>query len=121
MNQIPDHDWSEIEIYKFEFEYIKYISTLCTGSILLVVTFIEKLFKKPEWKICIAVALCSFLLSTIICAFSQACIIEKASERESIERRDKVQNLTIGLIFSSLLSYLIGVSSLVVFGLKNLF
>lgn len=44
MNRIPNHDWSEIEIYKLEFEHIKYISTLCTASILFVVTFIEKLF-----------------------------------------------------------------------------
>lgn len=121
MNKIPDYDWSEIEIYKFEFEYIKYITTLCTASILLVVTFIEKLFKNPEWKICVAIALCSFLLSSIICAFSQACIIEKVSEKENLERRNKVQKLTIGLIFFSLLSYLVGVTCLVLFGLKNLF
>lgn len=121
MNNIPNNDWSEIEIYKFEFEYLKYLTTICTGSILIVITFMEKLFKNPEYKPLIAIALCSFLLSTIVCAISQACIIEKISEKKNLAWRDKIQKWTIGLILFALLSYLIGVVSLVSFGLKNLF
>ena len=114
-------DWSEIEIYKLEFEYLKYITTICTGSVLVVITFLEKLFQNPEWKAAIAVSLCSFLLSIIICAFSQASIIEKASEKNDLSWRNKVQKFTVGLIFSALITFLVGVISLVVFGLKNLF
>lgn len=121
MNENNICDWSEIEIYKLEFEYIKYITTICTGSILLVVTFSDKLFQKPEWKTALAISLCSFLLSIIICAFSQASIIEKVSEKNNLSWRDKVQRITIGLIFSALGTYLVGVISLVCFGLKNLF
>lgn len=114
-------DWSEIEIYKLEFEYLKYITTICTGSILLVITFLDKLFEKPELKTAIAISLCSFLVSIIICAFTMASIIEKASEKNDLSWRNKVQKFTIGLIFTALGAYLVGVVSLVWFGLKNLF
>lgn len=120
-DKTPKTDWSEIEIYKLEFEYLKYLTTISTGSILLLVAFLDKIFKQPECKSAIAVSLICFLLSIILCAISQATIIEKASEKENLEWRDKIQNMTVGLFLFALLSYVTGVISLVVFGLKNLF
>jgi len=117
----PNADWSEIEIYKLEFEYLKHLTTISTGSILLLVAFLDKIFTRPECKTAIAVSLISFLLSIILCAISQATIIEKASEKDNLTWRNKIQNLTVGLFLFALLSYVIGVISLVVFGLNNLF
>ena len=117
----PKADWSEIEIYKLEFEYLKHLTTISTGSILLLVAFLDKIFTQPKCKSAIAVSLISFLLSIILCAISQATIIEKASEKDNLSWRNKIQNLTVGLFLFALLSYVIGVISLVVFGLKNLY
>ena len=117
----PNADWSEIEIYKLEFEYLKHLTTISTGSILLLVAFLDKIFTRPECKSAIAISLISFLLSIILCAISQATIIEKASEKDNLTWRNKIQNLTVGLFLFALFSYVIGVISLVVFGLKNLF
>jgi len=117
----PKADWSEIEIYKLEFEYLKHLTTISTGSILLLVAFLDKIFTQAKCKSAIAVSLISFLLSIILCAISQATIIEKASEKDNLTWRNKIQNLTVGLFLFALLSYVIGVISLVAFGLKNLF
>ncbi len=114
-------DWSEIEIYKIEFDYLKHLTTVCTGSILLVVAFLEKLFKQPEWKMFVAIALCCFVMSIILCAVAQVAIIDKISEKESILIRNKVQDFTTDLLLSALLLYITGCISLVLFGLKNLF
>lgn len=117
----PEINWNELDIYKMEFEYLKYLTTISTGSILLIVAFLEKLFAQPEWKPAIALALCSFVLSIALCAFSQATIIDKVSEKKSIDVRSSVQKWTIGLLLLALFSYVIGIVSLVAFGLKNLF
>lgn len=114
-------DWSEIEVYWIEFEYLKHLTTISTGSILLIVAFLEKIFQNPEAKYLVAIALCCFVLSISLCAFSQLTIIEKASERSNLILVKKVQNWTVGLLFAALISYVIGVISLVIFGLKNLF
>ena len=116
-----EKDWSEIEIYKIEFEYLKHLTTICTGSILLIVAFLEKLFNQPQWKPAVAIALCCFVVSISLCTISQLTIIDKASEKKSIKLRGTVQNWTIGLLLSALISYLIGIVCLVAFGLKNLF
>lgn len=114
-------EWNELEIYKLEFEYLKHLTTICTGSILLIVAFLEKLFLQPKWKTLIALALIFFVISISLCAFSQLTIIDKASEKKSIELRNKVQHWTIGLLLAALIAYVIGILCLVVFGIKNLF
>ena len=116
-----DVNWSEIEIYRIEFDYLKHLTTICTGSILLVVAFLEKLFNKPEWKCSVAIALVAFLLSIILCAFAQLLIIEKVSERKNINHRKTIQNWTIAFLLSALASYVLGIFFLAAFGLKNLF
>lgn len=122
MNNItPKADWSELEVYKIEFEYLKHLTTISTGSVLLIVAFLEKLFKHPESKYLIAISLCCFIGSISFCAFSQLTIIEKASEKININIIKTVQNWTIGLLLIALILYVIGIVSLVVFGLKNLF
>lgn len=114
-------EWNELEIYKIEFEFLKHLTTICTGSILLIVAFLEKLFIQPEWKSFVAVALCSFVASISLCAFSQVTIIDKASENKNFKLRESVQTWTVGLLLLALLCYVIGIICLVAFGLKNLF
>ncbi len=116
-----EREWSELEIYKFEFEFLKHLTTICTGSILLIVAFLEKLFKQPEWKALVAVALCFFVASITLCAFSQVTIIDKASENKNFGLRESVQAWTIGLLLLALFCYVVGIVFLVAFGLKNLF
>ena len=40
----------EAEFRKLWSDYLKHLTTLSTGSILLIATFLEKLFSQPRWK-----------------------------------------------------------------------
>jgi len=116
----PIVDWSEIEIYKIEFDYLKHLTTICTGSILLIIAFLEKLFTSPQWKPLIAFALVAFLIAIALCAFSMLTILDKVSEKKSKKTRDSAESLTIGLLLIALIFYVLGIMSLVAFGVKNI-
>ena len=55
----------DIEHTKLFNDYIKHLNTLSTGSILLLVTFLEKIFTNPHYKWLVIVSLICFLLSVI--------------------------------------------------------
>ena len=46
-------------------EYLKHFTTLSTGSILLLATFLEKIIKMPKSTVLITVAIICFLLSIL--------------------------------------------------------
>jgi hypothetical protein len=117
-----DHisNWNEIDIYNIEFEYLKHLTTVSTGAILLIIAFLEKIFKQPRCTTAVSVSLVCFMSTIILCAIAQASIIEKASEKESIGWRNRVQNLTTSILLLALSSFVVGMISLVVFGLKNM-
>ncbi len=113
---------TDIEITKLFNDYIKHLNTLSTGSIVLLVTFLEKLFSQPEAKFLIAVSLISFLISIIggisvktvftFVAFNQS------DEDDVSERANSLRGIGIILLW---LGFLIGISSLALFGILNLF
>jgi hypothetical protein len=45
-----DSIMQQIERYKSIAEYLRHITALSTGSIVLISTFLEKLFPQPQWK-----------------------------------------------------------------------
>jgi hypothetical protein len=53
--------------YQQEQDYLKHLTTLNTGSILIVATFLEKLFEQPKWNVLVGVSLVSFIVSIIGC------------------------------------------------------
>jgi hypothetical protein len=108
-----------IEAYKMAFDYVKHISTLCTGSILLIAGLLEKLFSNPEWKICVAISLIAFLLAIVSSIVAQAGIIEMIDKEETI---GKWAWPTAGFgIVGMYLFFLTGLTSFLLFALKNLF
>lgn len=108
-----------IEAYTTVFDYLKHLTTLSTGSILLIVAFLEKLFTKPECKACVVVSLCGFVGSILACLVSQAGVIEQ------IDSRHGVASWAHPLAFWSLVvawaAFLTGIISLTVFAIVNLY
>lgn len=108
-----------IEAYTTAFDYLKHISSLCTGSILLIMAFLEKLFKNPEWKFCIAISIVSFLISVIASVAAQASVIEQ------IDHPDRVGKWSLPLMNWSFIGvwffFLLGLISLTIFALVNLY
>jgi flagellar biosynthesis protein FlhB len=55
------------ESLKLRYDSYKHLTTLNAGSILLITTFLEKLFVSPKWKGLVGVALGMFVISIILC------------------------------------------------------
>lgn len=108
-----------VEVYTTAVDYCKHIASLSTGSILLIVAFLEKLFDKPEWKFCIVISLISFVVTIFGTLAAQAGVIEHITSPEDVGKWAKyavLWGLICGLSF-----FMIGLISLVVFAFKNLY
>ncbi len=110
----------ELASYQQEQDFLKHLTTLNTGSILLLVTFLEKLFNKPEWQELIGVAFLSFGVSIVGCLtihFWSIIDVEDGSEIEITKICVFFRRVLAILAFGG---FLIGLISLIVFALKNL-
>lgn len=110
---------SDQEGEKLYFDSMKHLTTLNTGSVLLLVTFMEKFFNNPRWKSLIAVSLVSFVIS-ILCSvssmFQSANHIKYSGKFRRLETRIKSV-----VYYSSLITFLVGIIGLVIFALRNLY
>ncbi len=106
------------ESWKLRYDTYKHLTTLSTGSILLLATFLEKLFVRPVWKGLVIAAFCLFFLSILLSFFLMNILVSFIREMESEKKDEK-----LGAIFVSaaLISFLLGVISLITFALKNLY
>jgi hypothetical protein len=112
------------DISKLSFETTKHLTTLSAGSIVLLVTFLEKLFNtNREWIALIGIALVSFVLSIICAMFSMTqwpdtMLFYLASDKTERRSQAYKQRRTDRAAF---LAFLLGIICLVIFALKNLY
>jgi hypothetical protein len=106
------------ESWKLRYDTYKHLTTLSTGSILLLVTFLEKLFVRPTWKGLVIVAFCLFVITVLASLVVMNITVGFIREIE-IEKRDEKQGGVFVAI--ALISFLLGISSLIVFAVKNLY
>ena len=105
---------------KLLYDAFKHLTTLSTGSILILATFLEKIFKEEhEWKALIAVVFVGFILSTVSAFITMLALSDSvfniAEETESGSRMGAMGfRLSLG-------SFVVGIASLVAFALKNFF
>jgi ABC-type Fe3+-siderophore transport system permease subunit len=106
------------ESWKLRYDTYKHLTTLSTGSILLLVTFLEKLFVRPIWKGLVIASFCLFLInilaSLIVMNFMGAFIREM-----DIEKKD--ENKSLIFVGIALATFLSGVISLIIFAVINLY
>ena len=100
--------------------FFRYLTALCTSALLLIVTFLEKFFKLPEWKPLIAVTLISFLLSIIACVIAYFLSVILV-EIDHPDLEPKKRPWAIGTAVLSVGGFLIGLVSLITFALKNFY
>jgi formate hydrogenlyase subunit 3/multisubunit Na+/H+ antiporter MnhD subunit len=114
-----DSEKADQEGEKLYYDSMKHLTTLNTGSVLLLVTFLEKLFSSPRWRALVAVSLVSFVIS-ILCSvssmFQSANHIKYSGKFRRLETR--IKNVAY---YFSLVTFLVGIVSLVIFALRNLY
>jgi hypothetical protein len=103
---------------KLYFEMYKHLTTLSTGSILLLVTFLEKIFANPKWKILIVAALSFFLLSILASLMLMALHANFVSNLEVDDAGKKIESKSVNLCLGCFLG---GVICLVIFAIRNLY
>lgn len=105
------------ESWKLQYDIYKHLTTLSTGSILLLITFLEKLFSRPLWKWLVPVALCCLFASVF---FSFVVMNILASYVRDMGKDDRYIRINLAIIFISLGLFSLGILSLIVFAVKNL-
>ena len=111
------------EQYTALYDYLKHLSTLSTGSILVITAFLEKLFTQPEWKISVGISLVGFLLTVVgVIIFHSITVIEQTLYSEDESNIPDWLGMT-GLIsiLISWFSFIVAIVSMTVFALKNLY
>jgi hypothetical protein len=104
---------------KLYFDSMKHLTTLNTASIVLLVTFLEKLFRQPRCRALVALALGSLAFS-ILCSVSS--MLQSANYiKHSGQVRGFEEKIKTVIYYLSLIAFVIGILSLVLFGLLNLF
>ena len=99
-------------------DYLKHLTTLSTASIVLMATFWEKLSAKPILKSAVAVAICGFMISVLGSVMTHTIfVIYEIPGRTVNDLAAFIGGL--GLLFTWL-GFLIGISSLAAFAIKNI-
>ena len=106
-----------LESLKLDHDTFKHLTTISTGSILILATFVEKFFQNPEWKELIAFT----FLSLMICTYTSVIEMFRIShEGVSGKPSSQKRKWRLRMIpFMSCGCFLLGMLSLVVFSLKN--
>lgn len=81
ISSIAAHN-KKLETYKLIFEALKHITTLSSGSILLLITLLEKVFEHPPPKAALQWAFGSFLFAIGLCVVAMVMLAVNASDGE---------------------------------------
>lgn len=109
-----------IETQKVVFDYIKYLTSLNTGSIILLTVLIEKFFNGvQEWRILIGITFCSFLLSILSLTLSALGIIR--SMRTPADVSKWVVLFTSWTFIFGIVCFICGITCISLFSIKNWF
>ncbi len=114
-------DSLHLEYAKNVVEFIKHLTTLSTGAIVLQIAFLEKVFPHPHWKAFIAVSLLSFTLSIVASGVAYTTLLPAGRSRWLFGPITTGEMVGLFGIWVSLLGVLLGILNLVIFALKNLF
>jgi hypothetical protein len=111
-----------MEQLKLAADFLKHITTLSTGSIVLLTIFLEKLFRgRPHWKILIGLSLGGFTLSLIasLVAFTGVLLAAPSAAGHISLKASRIP-WVVGTMLT-LAGFLLGSISLTAFAIKNLY
>lgn len=106
------------ESLKLLFEVYKHTTTLSTGSIVLLATFLEKLFKSPKEVNLVTASLICFLVSVITSWIMMAHLAVEQQINRAPTRLDRIGGRILYTV--SPFSFIAGVMCLAVFAVINL-
>ncbi|HYX72023.1 MAG TPA: hypothetical protein VE732_04575 [Nitrososphaera sp.] len=110
------------EGWKLYYDSYKHLTTLCTGSILILITFLEKIFANPKWKALVGAAFGFFVLSIIASVIEMVSIASAVTKMgPATEDRDFEEKMDLYIAISAFTCFLSGIICLIIFAMKNLY
>jgi hypothetical protein len=107
-----------VEFIKLATGFMDHLTTLDTGSILMMATFIEKLFRNPRWKFLVMLSFVAFTSSIVGAVLVNFMLIMSESKTGPVGGPEEAIAIVGGLV--ALLGFLLGVLCLSLFGIRNL-
>jgi hypothetical protein len=117
-NEYPPERKAKEEALKLFYDTMKHLTTLSTGSILVLLAFLEKIFTRPRWKALIVLTLVSLIISTLAALAAMLYISEAL---ESVVINEERKNYAVASYLISVSTFLLGLGILITFTIKNLF
>ena len=125
MSSTPEHPTEEqkhkdfIESLKIAYDLFKHLTTLSTGSLLLLATLLEKFFKAPHWSALIGVTFAAFAVS--LAGSLALMFVISQGIAGSGKTDEKIDALGITGVLLAVGGFLTGIAALIVFTLKNFY
>ena len=116
--QTPEQK-SRQEGQKLLYDSVKHLTTLSTGSILILIALLEKVFKEPKWPYLIPVGFLCLTLSMLGSVITMIILSNSVFYfREDLELGSKKGAV---VFYLSLAAFILGMVSIVFFALKNFY
>jgi hypothetical protein len=107
-----------LESLKHDYDTYKHLTTLSTGAIVILSTFLEKVIEHPEWKRAVVVSIVCFFISV---GFSVASMFRlSASIRSGMDPNDDPTTWDNVITGCALGGFAVGLVALVLFATRNL-
>lgn len=116
---LPSKSNKSVEGLKLWYDTMKHLTTICTGTLVLLVSFVEKIFREnTKWKFLFPIVLMLLLLSVLSALFCMLYLSEVISDSEGEIDVEKEKWL-IKCYLISLASFFLGLLALVIFTIAN--
>ncbi len=110
----------KLESYRAERDFYKHLTTLSTASVVLIATFLVKVFPNPEWKELVDVSLSGFAVSVVGCAVMYALAVLDTDSELSLHAQMPTRWVGWLPITAGLGGFFVGIASLAAFAIHNL-
>jgi hypothetical protein len=111
---------SALQSYHVSFyEYLRHLSTLTTGSIVLIGAFMEKLFAQPAWRPMVVISVGAFLVSLVASVTTYTFLVLNHPGRRQKRAEWEMSVIAMSLLLTWIF-FLLGITAFAAFVLRNL-
>lgn len=110
----------KLESYRAERDFYKHLTTLSTASVILIATFLDKVFPNPEWRDLVNISLSGFAVSVVGCAIMYSLAVLDTDSELSLHKQMPTRWVGWLPITAGLGGFFVGIAALAAFAIHNL-
>lgn len=103
---------------KLFYDLLKHLTTLNTAAILFLIAMLEKLIKAPQWRVLVIASFVLFVLSIAISVVGMRDFAYAVGKRYRVDLKFKKELSFV--VSNAILFFILGISCLIAFAIKNL-